>query len=78
MIETAPDMAMVWLTKNEAEEETLITVDYIVERILGREKFKGVPHYLVKWKGYEAVKDRTWESCERLRIDVPLIVKAFE
>jgi len=27
MIETAPDMAMVWLTKNEAEEETLITVD---------------------------------------------------
>jgi hypothetical protein len=33
---------------------------------------------LVKWKGFKKVKDRTWEPCERLRVDVPLIVEAFE
>lgn len=80
MIESAPDMVMAWLAKSEVEveEENPITVDYIVEKILGRRKFKGLPYYLVKWKGYEEVKDRTWEPCERLRIDVPLIVEAFE
>jgi len=53
-------------------------VAYIVEKILGKRKFQGVPHYLVKWKGYEKVEDRTWEPCERLRIDVPGIVAEFE
>ena len=80
MIESAPDMVTAWLAKSEreVEDEDPITVDYIVEKILGRRKFKGVPHYLVKWKGFEEVKDRTWEPCERLSIDVPLIVEAFE
>jgi hypothetical protein len=80
MMETVPNMVMSWAARSdvEAEEERPITMEYIVERILGRRKFKGVPHYLVKWKGYEAVKDRTWEPCDRLRIDVPLIVDAFE
>jgi hypothetical protein len=80
MIESAPDMVTAWLAKSEleVEDEDPITVDYIVEKILGRRKFKGVPHYLVKWKGFEEVKDRTWEPCERLSIDVPLLVEAFE
>jgi hypothetical protein len=29
-------------------------------------------------EGVEEVKDRTWEPCERLSIDVPLFVEAFE
>jgi hypothetical protein len=80
MIESTPDMVAAWVAKSEAEieEENPITVDYIVEKILGRRKFKGVLHYLVKWKGFEKVKDRTWEPCERLRVDVPLIVEEFE
>ena len=80
MMESAPDMVAAWVAKSgvEVEEETPITVDYIVEKILGRRKFKGVLHYLVKWKGFKKVKDRTWEPCERLRVDVPLIVEAFE
>jgi hypothetical protein len=80
MIESALDMVTAWLAKSDVEvdEENPITVDYIVERILGRRKFKGVAHYLVKWKGFEEVKDRTWEPCERLSIDVPLLVEAFE
>ncbi len=80
MMESAPDMVAAWAAKSgvDIEEENPITVDYIIEKILGRRKFKGVPHYLVKWKGFEKVKDRTWEPCERLRVDVPLIVEAFE
>ncbi|PMD24277.1 hypothetical protein NA56DRAFT_746430 [Hyaloscypha hepaticicola] len=80
MTESAPDMVAAWAVKSgvEIEEEKPITVDYIVEKIMGRRKFKGVLHYLVKWKGFEKVKDRTWEPCGRLRVDVPLIVEAFE
>jgi hypothetical protein len=78
MVETAPDMVMAWITKHEVEEDNSITVDYIIEKTLLRRKFKGAPHFLVKWKEYKTVKDRTWEQCERLRIDMPLIVKAFE
>ncbi len=80
MMESTPHMVAAWAAKSgvEIEEENPITVDYIVEKILGRRKFKGVLHYLVKWKGFEKVKDRTWEPCERLRVDVPLIVEAFE
>jgi hypothetical protein len=55
-------MVTAWPAKSEleVEDEDPITVDYIVEKILGRRKFKGVPHYLVKWKGFDEVKDRTW------------------
>jgi len=80
MLDCAPDMVKAWLTKNEdeVEEENSVTVDYTVERILGKRKFKGVLHYLVKWDGFEETKDRTWEPCERLMIDVLLVVEAFE
>ena len=59
--------------KTKAEAEI-----YTIERILGRRKFKGVPHYLVKWEGYESVEDRTWEPEDKLRVDVPWLVDAFE
>ncbi|CZR54675.1 uncharacterized protein PAC_04559 [Phialocephala subalpina] len=59
-------------------ELDIISAENIPERILGKKKFKGVPHYLVKWKGYELVKDRTWEPCERLGADVPWLAEAFE
>lgn len=80
MMDCAPDIVAAWKVQSEVAlgKEDLVTVDYIVEKILGRRKFKGVPHYLVKWKGFEETKDRTWEPCERLRIDVPLIVEEFE
>jgi len=73
-------MVMAWITKNEveAEEENQVTVGCIVKKILGYRKFNGVPHNLVKWKGYKAVKDRTWEPCEMLRINVPLTMDIIE
>lgn len=63
--------------EEEVEEEPA-NPDDIVEKILSKRKVKGVPHYLVKWVGYEQVKDRTWEPCERLAVDVPSIVDAYE
>lgn len=50
----------------------------IVEKILSKKKVKGVLHYLVKWEGYSEVKDRTWEPCDRLRVDVPSLVDEYE
>ena len=57
------------------EEEVPV---YVVEAILGKKKFKGSVHYLVKWKGYPLVGDRTWELSKRLKIDVPKMVDLFE
>ena len=62
-------------TETEGEEEVPI---YEVEAILGKKKIKGLVHYLVQWKGYPLMKDRTWEVRERLRIDVPEMVDLFE
>lgn len=33
---------------------------------------------MVKWKEYEKVKERTWEECGRIRLDVPHVVEEFE
>ncbi|KAJ5038413.1 uncharacterized protein L3040_007276 [Drepanopeziza brunnea f. sp. 'multigermtubi'] len=58
----------------DGEEEEKYTVD----KILGKRKFKGRDHYLVKWKGYAEVRDRTWEPCDRLGDDVPDVVREYE
>ncbi|MCJ1241097.1 Chromobox protein 3 [Varicellaria rhodocarpa] len=63
------------VTEAQREEEVPI---YQVEAILGKKKIKGLVHYLVRWKGYPLIKDRTWEVRERLRIDVPEMVDLFE
>ena len=48
--------------KNEEEEEE----EYEVETIIDKRKLLGKVQYLVKWKGYERVEDRTWEPVENL------------
>jgi hypothetical protein len=64
--------------QGKEKEKEAANVEYIVEKILGKRKFKGTPHYLVAWKGFPEVEDRTWEPCERLGVDVPHLVDAFE
>ena len=50
-----------------------------VETILEKKVIKsGKVKYLVKWKGYEAEKDRTWEPKETLNVDVPDMIEEFE
>ncbi|KAF8861941.1 hypothetical protein BDZ45DRAFT_671503 [Acephala macrosclerotiorum] len=76
--EVEPEVEVAAKVVVELAELEVINADDIPERILGKKKFKGVSHYLVKWKGYELVKDRTWEPCERLGADVPWLVEIFE
>jgi hypothetical protein len=49
-----------------------------VERIIYCRNIKKVPHYLVSWKGYPEKKDQTWERCDKLRTDVPILVDEYE
>ncbi|KAH6681678.1 hypothetical protein B0J14DRAFT_220594 [Halenospora varia] len=72
--ESVPKMVADW-KKKTPEEEVVIEK---VEKILGKKKFKGIPHYLVQWEGYPALEDRTWEPCDNLHEDVPEIVEAYE
>ena len=48
---------------------------YVIERIVRREKRDGADGYIIKWKGY---KERTWEPEETLRQDVPELINKFE
>lgn len=41
---------------------------YVVERIVRREKRNKIDGYIVKWKGYQ---EKTWESASTLRQDMP-------
>jgi hypothetical protein len=75
--QSVPDLVASW-RENKVQKEEQVNVEYIVEKILGKRKFKGVPHYLVAWKGFPLVEDRTWEPCQRLGVDVPHLVDAFE
>ncbi len=76
---TVPKLVKSWRAKkDEKDSETEVILEDIVEKILGKRKWKGVPHYLVKWKGYEEIEDRTWEPCARLKVDVPEMVDAYE
>jgi hypothetical protein len=83
LAESVPNMLEEWNEKEEnlgaeGEEENDACQIAEAEKILTRRKFNGVPHYLVKWVGYEKVEDRTWEPCERLRVDTPFIVEEYE
>ena len=48
---------------------------YVVERIIRREKRNGQDGYIIKWKGYT---EKTWEPANIIRQDVPTIVEKFE
>jgi hypothetical protein len=69
-------MVRTWKSSRESIEEKIPI--YEVETILERSVHGGEDCYLVQWKGYPLAKDRTFEPCERLRIDVPVMVDAFE
>ena len=48
---------------------------YVVERIIRREKRGRADGYIVKWRGYQ---EQTWEPVRNLREDVPEMVEKFE
>lgn len=77
--QSAPKMVSAWQAKKnkQSKEEEKVIKD-VVEKILAKRKQSGVPHYLVKWEGYDNIEDRTWEPCDRLQVDVPQIVEAYE
>lgn len=74
MVEDVPDLVISW----QLARDELKVVTEEPEKILGKRKFRGVDHYLVKWKGYDKVKDRTWEPCERFSLDAPVLVEDYE
>jgi hypothetical protein len=80
LLDSAPSLVRAFKSaKRQQRRKTKAEAEiYTIERILGRRKFKGVPHYLVKWEGYENVEDRTWEPEDKLKVDVPWLVDAFE
>jgi hypothetical protein len=45
-----------------------------VGKILGKQEFKGFSYYLLKWKEYGKVGDRTWKPCDSLTVAVPRLL----
>jgi hypothetical protein len=73
--EDAPEMMKAW--KASRKRKKILKV-YEVETILGKRKIKGEWNYLVKWKGFSKDEAQSLEPCEKLAIDVPELVEAFE
>lgn len=73
--EDAPEMMKAW--KASRKPKKILKV-YEVETILGKRKIKGEWHYLVKWKGFSKDEAKSLEPCEKLAVDVPELVEAFE
>eukprot|EP00092_Neocalanus_flemingeri_P036324 GFUD01039546.1.p1 GENE.GFUD01039546.1~~GFUD01039546.1.p1 ORF type:complete len:744 (+),score=250.90 GFUD01039546.1:103-2232(+) len=68
--------------KKKKQEELFVSddedvVEYEVQLILEKRMINGVDEYLVKWKGWEDVGDRTWEPEGNLQGSEKLI-KKFE
>lgn len=51
--------------------------EWVVERLLRERKTVRGNEILVKWKGFEE-SDSTWEPCNRLAEDVPVMLKQFD
>ena len=58
-------------------ENDVIEDEYEVEEILDKREFLGKTEYLVKWRGWEDIVDRTWEPVDNLEGAEKLIV-SFE
>lgn len=65
-------------SSNEALNDDGEIEIYEVEKVLARRNFRGILHYLVEWKGFLDVEDRTWEEADTLMCDVPLLVEEYE
>ncbi|KAG3097488.1 hypothetical protein PI124_g8119 [Phytophthora idaei] len=50
---------------------------YAVDHIVNHRLFNKKREYLVRWENYDESED-TWEKAEKLRVDVPDIVDAYE
>jgi Chromo (CHRromatin Organisation MOdifier) domain len=73
--EDAPEMVKAWKASRKAKKVFKV---YEVESILGKRKIQGEWHYRVKWKGFSKDEATSLEPCEKLALDVPDLVKAFE
>jgi 2EXR family/Chromo (CHRromatin Organisation MOdifier) domain len=73
--EDAPEMMKAWKASRKPKKVLKV---YEVETILGKRKIKGEWHYLVKWKGFSKDEAKSLEPCEKLAVDVPELVEAFE
>ena len=73
LAESVPALVQAWRISQDVKPEM-----FDVEKILDKRNMRGVLHYLVKWKGYDELKDRTWEPSKKLAIDVPGLVEDFE
>jgi len=73
--EDAPEMMKAWKASRKAKKVSKV---FEVESILGKRKIKGEWHYLVKWKGFSKDEAKSLEPCEKLAVDVPELVEAFE
>ncbi|KUJ08202.1 uncharacterized protein LY89DRAFT_677093 [Mollisia scopiformis] len=80
LLEDVPDLINAWKKKEHGFEDVGETTAWndVPEKILGKRRFKGKPHYLIQWMGYPRQEDRTWEPCDRFKDDVPSLVDAFE
>ncbi|KAL4107056.1 hypothetical protein PRIC1_005091 [Phytophthora ramorum] len=50
---------------------------YTVDHIVNHRMLSGKRQYLVRWESYDESED-TWENADKLRVDVPDIVNAYE
>jgi hypothetical protein len=73
--EDAPEMVKAWKASRKAKKVSKV---YEVESILGKRKIKGEWHYMVRWKGFSKDEATSLEPCEKLAVDVPDLVEAFE
>lgn len=75
LLEDVPSMVQAW----EAEKtKTGRKLEYEVEALLDKKRIKGEERYLVKWVGFNKLKDRTWEPASLMRADVPYLAEEFE
>jgi hypothetical protein len=65
-------------TDYSSSSEDEIEELYEVDEIIARRKREGDIEYLIKWKGYDKVKDLTWESRKSLNKHIPEMIEDFE
>ena len=66
--QSVPDLVISWRESKEP-----VNIEYIVEKILGKQKFNGIAHYLVAWKGFPLVEVLQQASCAPLKSDGEII-----
>ena len=64
------------LAKKSCKKKTESEDEYEVEKIVDKRERRGNVEYLVKWKGWEDEKDRTWEPYGNLKGSEKLIANS--